>query len=701
MRAPFVSVLFLAVYFVSFYTYGQSQRKYPVDLPAHDLSPVPGHSIRARIIGYNVFEYTIQKDDDPEIKEVFTVQPNDLSSFESSFRVAFDSVLSKDSKKTDAVRGQYKQAFEAVNKRAIFYFFKGGDVVLESVDTKPIAGEIFFRDKVHPQLISTGKSSIRRRLRYAKPEPDSQVDNLKEISDIAPELIGLIKKLDSLKRKVDRLKLAPARDYYTKQVTKETKKIDSLLQGLNGDNYKVRREVITKRFTQFIDPLIREINALVREVTDVDVTYTRKGLLRRKRYTIRTIERDHYEKKRHEAKRILKDALYKIQVSAHRKEFEIKRVEIEFNESFIENIEVIAALKDTILKFENNYAIGFATKRDYNFIQYNHLFASYNQRTYTIPLNEVIDRYEQKHAVNRRDYSPANQVIDLDFATDPKRSMMLEKETTAKLFELKTYSDFVGFDQQNPNGLIQFEIDKRINIRTGRFKIPRAIRINGGIMQFITPTVVKSKIEENNKFLLLNYRNQFTNNQYTPSKFTSTLELRRYENFSTGADLNIFLLDMPSSKSTIYLNAGFRYGRVDVRDSLQEFSNNEVKRTGFARDFGVNTFTVSPVKLSWELMTDERYTFTIGGSLNWYYLRDNYFRQVSNIQTYADVGKVGNARYLYKNFFMLVCFRPQSDASGRLFFRYQYNWQQSFWRTGFHQAQVGYSVYLTKQLKPN
>jgi hypothetical protein len=163
----------------------------------------------------------------------------------------------------------------------------------------------------------------------------------------------------------------------------------------------------------------------------------------------------------------------------------------------------------------------------------------------------------------------------------------------------------------------------------------------------------------------------------------------------------MFLLDFPSTKSIVYVNTGFRYGRVSIRDSLRAFTENEVNTTGFVNEYGVNTYTFTPLKLIWEVRTDERYTFNLGWSMNFYYLRDNSFTQVANIETFQETTDDGDMKYLYKNVFMQVALKPQSSGSGRLFFRYQYNWQQGFWRTGFHQIQVGYAVPLTKQLKTN
>jgi hypothetical protein len=528
---------------------------YPFELNPHELGDIIDYSIRARVVGNQAFEYTIQMDQDPDMKETFLVRPNNLSSFLVKSKEKFAALLTKGgvpkaSEVEDVVSDTVKTyeklmaQFERINREAIFLFFQGAEIMIGSFDYRPKAGEMFFGN------------------------------------DVA------VKKVNS--------------------------------SGVDSNHYN------------------------------------------------------------------------------------IMNVEIEFDEGYIENLKVDVAYGDTVLKFENGYPIGFASKRDYRIVELVTLYALEGEDRYSIDLREVITRYEQKHEVGRRDYSPANQVITLDFETDSRRQLELSKESTAKLFELKTFSDFVGFDQDKPNGLIQFEVDKRLNLnsrRRGQFK---RWQYSLGSFQFLLPSIVMSKIEDNNKFLILEYKDQFTNNAYSPVKFTSTLELKRYENFSVGADINWFIIDVPPLKSSLCVNGGFRYGRVSVRDSLREFSNNTIETTDFVHEYGVNTYTISPLKVIWEVRTDERYTFSLGGGLHFYYLRDNSFLQVANIPTFAETpDDGGDSKVLYKNVLMQLSFKPQTEGAGKLFFRYQYNWQQGFWRTGFHQIQVGYSVPLMKQLKTN
>jgi hypothetical protein len=111
-------------------------------------------------------------------------------------------------------------------------------------------------------------------------------------------------------------------------------------------------------------------------------------------------------------------------------------------------------------------------------------------------------------------------------------------------------------------------------------------------------------------------------------------------------------------------------------------------------EFGVNTFDLSQ-EIMWNIYADERYGFSMSWQHHWFYLRDNRFLQVANNAFFDNqvIDPDKKARQ-FNTFRFLITLEQSSNNQGRLFFRYTYNWQQGFWRTGFHQAQVGYSFFL-------
>jgi hypothetical protein len=673
---------------------------YPLQLSTYNLPGAPGYSISCRVTGYQVFEYTIAKDDDPEKKVTFLARPNGLSTFETGARQAFPKLL-KDVEKDSAELARIKSGFDAANLSSIFLLFQGADIMAGSLDVRPKAGEIFFGSKVNPTKYSYTNHGIRAELRSVK---QAAAKNQKKQFTQTPkneldELFEILAKLRGLRDSADLHQLILGKKYLNKQLSLVTDELANALLGINEDNYKEKMRDFRAKWDGKLNTLVSEVEYLLSLGPDrVSIRYMNDTY-----YITKGIGEPFKTGSKRKAKKTLKRFYQELDNERKGISYNIRSIEAEFDEGYIENIKVIVSSEGVPdIKFENNYPISFSSKKDYLNIQHIYLYGISHKEFYSIRLDEVIERYEQKHEVGRRDYSPSNQVVSFDLIADSKRNYELSKESTAKLFELKTYSDFVGFDQTKPNGLIQFEVEKRLNIIGSRkqFNIfKKNYRSTVGAFQYITPTIVVSKIEQNNKFLILNYKDQYINNVYSPVKYTSTLELKRHENFSVGADLNMFLLDLPSAKSTFYVNTGFRYGRVSIRDSLRSSNDGVSETTGFVNEYGVNTFSVMPLKVVWEVRTDERYSFHLGGSLNLYYLRDNSFIQVANLDTFQSTMNDGDMKYLYKNVFMQLALKPQSDAKGRLFFRYQYNWQQGFWRTGFHQIQLGYSVPLTRELK--
>lgn len=63
----------------------------------------------------------------------------------------------------------------------------------------------------------------------------------------------------------------------------------------------------------------------------------------------------------------------------------------------------------------------------------------------------------------KEDYSPVNSTVELN----PNHPIAeLKKEKRSRIIEVAAFTDFVGLDQEEPNGLLQFEAKRRININT-------------------------------------------------------------------------------------------------------------------------------------------------------------------------------------------------------------------------------------------
>ncbi|MBN8682947.1 MAG: hypothetical protein J0L99_09840 [Chitinophagales bacterium] len=393
--------------------------------------------------------------------------------------------------------------------------------------------------------------------------------------------------------------------------------------------------------------------------------------------------------------------------------FNVEYVEIEFNEGFIENILVVGNVKtlnlerfynnnDLIklimtkdvsnnldelgyfskrIKFESKYPFGFSRKSDYESLSKIKITSNgkNDEDRYMLELGDLLSIYLPKHEVGRRDFSPENKVIQYYPTTEGKDFVTLYKEETSKIFEARVYSDFVGLDAKAANGLLQTEISKRLNLNTQRPILNHGNFLRGfGALAWLEPIITLSKIEQNNRNLLLSQI--VPNDTFGRTRnYATTLDIRRHESLSVGARMNILSYDIPSIKSTLSGNSTFYYGRTPTQTDTIES--------------GINTLTFSP-EVNCDVRADERWGLSF--SYRWNYMK-TLSRDVVQISDLLDpnnqlVKGIKNKQYNTAQF--QVFFQPTEDNRGRLFFRYRYHWQYGDQNLGFHQAQVGYSFYL-------
>ena len=402
--------------------------------------------------------------------------------------------------------------------------------------------------------------------------------------------------------------------------------------------------------------------------------------------------------------------------------FIVKDIQFEFNEGYLENVVVLGEVGDSEftcpngekkniassggkLKFVNTSPFGFSRKMDYSRLKSEKLYSigGANKISYKLDWKELVPMYVEELEVDRRDFSPKDQKVRIQFEKDENSKIVeLKKTETKKLIEAHVYSDFLGFaDTKAPNGIIQTEVEKRLNLATHRNQWSwfRYNRINSGALEYLELAIAISKLEANNKSLLLNTTDKTIAGVYSPIKYTSTLELRRHEKFSAGFDLNLFLLDLTGIKSTIRINGGVRYGLVSIIDSLKTLNGQGVLvKNPVANTIELSTYRIYP-KVIWEFLTDERLSFKVSYTHNWYYARSNYFQQVSNVDDFKINETLENNRHAYNNVQLSATFQPNGKTDNKLFFRWNHFWQQGFWNTTFDQIQVGYSFFITSQFK--
>jgi hypothetical protein len=146
----------------------------------------------------------------------------------------------------------------------------------------------------------------------------------------------------------------------------------------------------------------------------------------------------------------------------------IKSVDIETEDGTIKNIIVLLEAKNSrgSLEFKNTYPISISGKHDAERLS--------KIRLYSFNCNgiEGLNRYILFSDIlelditlenDKEDYSPANKTFKLT----PQSSVVeLKKEKRSQILSVAAFSDFVGLDQEQPNGLLQIEAKRKININT-------------------------------------------------------------------------------------------------------------------------------------------------------------------------------------------------------------------------------------------
>ncbi|MEM8508713.1 MAG: hypothetical protein AAF717_12825 [Bacteroidota bacterium] len=410
--------------------------------------------------------------------------------------------------------------------------------------------------------------------------------------------------------------------------------------------------------------------------------------------------------------------------------FKPERMELDFNDGFIENIVVFGKIFDIKLdenngcneifekilktdknwikdleqnvKFVNDFPFGFSSSKDYDDFKESKLTVYEGRiKKFVVKLGKIFPNYVQKLANNRLDYSPKNEVVIIrqeDMIVNGINSISLRKETSSKLFNFSVYTDFVGF-QDNPNGTVQVEFSKLIPLYTKRNTARNPKSLFGrqgnsyGYLNYVLPQLRWSRLEtsDNSKNLVLSYQTIFEGSNQRDIPFVTILDLLRYENISVGGDLNILSFDFPQFKSRVELNLSGRYGRTKILDtggeplSVSSDSTNAVSRPD------VNTWRYYP-EFIFRLRPEERY----GANISYRPIRFNTVTTDFSVVSSADRFRqdLSDDPQWLQQFEINAHYSPSGRRENRFFFRYRYTTTAGLETNGFSEIQLGYSLSL-------
>jgi hypothetical protein len=392
-------------------------------------------------------------------------------------------------------------------------------------------------------------------------------------------------------------------------------------------------------------------------------------------------------------------------------------VSVEFEDGDIKNlfVDLRADLNDSIkgsltlpVRFKNSYPITVSGKNDPEKFGYIKIFvdnphdineqvrldptakntfvlapnidsSKEREGTYYVILSELLD-YSIVAQSNNEDYSPANAVVHLN-KNNPTQE--LKKEKRSKILNARTFTDLQGIQGDQPNGLIQVEVSKKINILTNRHGNQS---FYWGSLTYIEPDLSLSKIEKNKNSLELSFQDLDSvalTSQGRKRFRVNAIDLLRYQNSVFDINANLYKFNFPALKSNLQLNGSAGILRTNVSDSIG-LSGSTAYKTPTENTKTLNTIRWG-ISLIFEIKPDSRYGISFGWDARFLSLESNdYF--LNDTRT--------NAIY---SFWTDAYLKTNDDND--IFFRYKYSYGKKLLDQNFLQVQLGYQLDLFKSTK--
>lgn len=369
-----------------------------------------------------------------------------------------------------------------------------------------------------------------------------------------------------------------------------------------------------------------------------------------------------------------------------RKIYSIDKISIQIERGFIERIQVwVMNENGQKVIYENIFAIGFSSVKNFKVFEKTKLVPRIGNGSF-IYLSDVFSNYDNILDNYTRDYSPADTAIN---NASPQTNSVLElrRENFSNLFDAKLYTDLNGIKPNSPNGLVQIELSRRFNLKTVRLPIG-AFRSDYGFLSYFYLFGSYNKIESEQKYLMLRNEKVFQGEELLSPYYATGLDLRQYENFSLGGELNALLYDWPDGKLSTYLDFGLRYGHTPVyyliKDPLSSPSDSI--------SLSAHSSAWYP-KVSVELFPEKRIGLIVSYQFNSVRIHsNNHFKPVMSYAKSDLLERI--LEPAARRHHVIECYlRAETSANknGRVFFRARYFVQHKDINTFFSQVQLGYS----------
>lgn len=327
--------------------------------------------------------------------------------------------------------------------------------------------------------------------------------------------------------------------------------------------------------------------------------------------------------------------------------------------------------------YSNKFSIGASTRKNVQDFDRISLFQETHQgkksRSKKITLSNAID-YERILGRRTNDYSPADVKIQLE----PGKMQELFKAPSSKLFTLNVFSDLSGFDQNNPNGLVQLEFNRRINLWTRRTDAWLFKSMGFGMFTHMTPIFELTKIEENNRNIEFSGGGQTGEPQHL-----SLLQLQRFSYARLINELNLF--DLQGASLSIHTNIFGGINVTRIQDTLGTGLDQKIFDENInSLMLGVNVKAMFNPEWKWAFQLSSRWT---------------YFDALNSIFTFRshEGGVLSGPNYLLNTWEFLLTWDTgaiESTSQNKLFARFRFNHEWGYWNNNYSEFQIGYSIFL-------
>jgi len=384
----------------------------------------------------------------------------------------------------------------------------------------------------------------------------------------------------------------------------------------------------------------------------------------------------------------------------------VDSVQIEFEHGMINNIKVVGKMGKETEIFENVFPIPYSTKKSLNDREVTNSFYLKNvlaDTKFFIPYGQVFWN-DYNLLLNTENYAPKDQVITLY----PKKKAKIYKEENREILETKVFTDFIGLGEDEPNGILQLEFAKLVNLSTA-VRSKNKSESYWHFFNYIQPSLILSKIEDDDSVLKVNRVPTLDDS----IKTVAYDDMLKYRRASFGADLNLIGLGLPGIQSEFELNFGLYYSLISFQDqnvnniqtiTMDTASNGTIINNNSVITQNVSTRLVSDFgpSLIWRINPSDKYQFSINYSLRFFRFYNSDEDPIipvvsrSKSEAIAVSNKVELEKDLDRELYHTFEFLASATLSdnGSLFFRSRYNFLEKNKRQNFFQLQLGYSFFF-------